>query len=253
MSTEVNSDETEDVATFRSECSVDSKDIGSSQRISGQHLPDSHDAFGVETTQRMNFDSVPHHLCRGNPLLSRHMQLIIPSNSSLEALREVALVMHKTMTMTIVHALWVVYRKSGTGELPLPVSAYRGDCRVWPPEVRSLAKQLVEPSIDDDDACLRFVEHCLNDLREQHEQHQCELPIKTRAVPGYTRIIESALEKFVKQGLASLQVDIDGQIASVRYRYNDTILQRAYLVTNPDYSQVSGSSHYFQGFLSFDP
>ena len=196
-------------------------------------------ASEAETSHRMNFDSVPHYLCRGNRLLSRHVQLIIPPNSSLEALREVALIMHKTMTMTIVRALWIVYRKSGMGELPLPVSAYRGDCRVWPPEVRSLTKQLVEPSIDDDDACLRFVEHCLNDLREQHERCQCELPIRTQAVPGYTRIIEYALEKFVKQGLASLDVEIDRQIASVRYRYSDTILQRAYLATNPDYCQVS--------------
>ena len=209
------------------------------------------DASGAETSHRMNFDSVPHHLCEGNPLLSRHMQLIMPPNSSLEALREVALVMHKTMTITIVQALWIAYRKSGIGELPLPVSAYRGDCRVWPPEVRSLTKQLVEPSIDDD-ACLRFVEHCLNDLSEQHAQCQCELPIKAQAVPGYTRIIEYALEKFVKQGLASLHVDIDRQIASVRYRYSDTILQRAYFATKPDDCQVRGSSHHFHGFLPFN-
>ena len=103
------------------------------------------DASGAETNHRMNFDSVPHYLCQGNPLLSKYMQLIMPPNSSLEALREVALVMHKTMTITIVHALWIVYRKSGIGKLPSPVSAYQGDCRVWPPEVRSLTKQLVEP------------------------------------------------------------------------------------------------------------
>ena len=208
-------------------------------------------ASGVEITHRMNLDSVPHHLCQGNPLLSAYMQLIMPPNSSLEALREVALVMHKTMTITLVHALWIVYRKSGTGELPSPVSAYRGDCRVWPLEVQSLTKQLVEPSIDDD-ACLRCVEHCLNDLREQQERCQRELPIKTQAVPGYTRIIEYALEKFVKQGLASMRVDIDRQIASVRYRYSDAILQRAYLATKPDYCQVSLSSDHFHGFLPFD-
>ena len=208
-------------------------------------------ASGAETSYRMNFESVPHYLCQGNPLLSRHMQLIIPPNSSLEALREVALVMHKTMTNTIVHALWIVYRKSGIGELPLPVSAYRGDCRVWPLEVQSLAKQLVESSIDGD-ACLRFVEHCLNDLREQQEQCQCELPIKAQAVPGYTRIIEYALEKFVKQGLASLRVEMNRQIASVRYRYSDTILQRAYLATKPDDCQVSRSSDHFHGFLPFN-
>ena len=179
------------------------------------------------------------------------MQLIMPPNSSLEALREVALVMHKTMTLTIVHALWIVYRKSGIGELPLPVSAYRGDCRVWPLEVQSLTKQHVELSVDDD-ACLRLVEHCLNDLREQHEQCQCELPIKAQAVPGYTRIIEYALEKFVKQGLESLRIDIDRQIASVRYQYTDTLLQRAYLATKPDYCQVSEPSHYCHGFLPFN-
>ena len=99
---------------------------------------------------------------------------------------------------------------------------------------------------------VRLVEQCLNDLREQHEQHQCELPIKTRAVPGYTRIIEYALEKFVKQGLESLRVDIDRQIASVRYGYTDTLLQRAYLATKPNYCQVSEPSHYCHGFLPFN-
>jgi hypothetical protein len=115
-----------------------------------------------------------------------------------------------------------------------------------------LTEQIFEPSVDEDaDACLRFVEHCLNDLSEQHQQCQCQLSIQTQAVHGYTRIIEYALEKFVKQGLESLHVDIDRQIASIRYQDNDTLLQRAYLAENPDHSQVSVSRS-FHDFLRFD-
>jgi len=150
-----------------------------------------------------------------------------------------ALLMHKRMTMTIVHALWIVYRQSGTGELPSPVSAYRGDRRVWPPEVQSLTKQFVEPSVNEDDTCLRYVEHVLNDLNEQHQQCQCQLSTKAQTVLGYTRIIEYALEKFVQQGLESFHVDMDRQMASIRYQYEDTLLQRAYLAESTHHSQVS--------------
>ena len=177
---------------------------------------------------RMNFDIVPPSLRRSNPLFANHMQTILPSSSRLKALRQVALLVHKMMTIDMVHELWIVYRKSGTGELPSPVSAYRGDLQVWITEVPSLTPQLVA--------------HCLNDLSEQHQQCQRELSAKTQAMPGYTRIIEYTLAKFVKQGLKSFRMDIDRQIASVRYQYNDAILQRAYLAAKPNDHQVSLSS-----------
>jgi hypothetical protein len=188
----------------------------------------------------MNFDSVTHYLRQDNPRLARHMQLILPATCSLEALREMAVLMHQRMTVTSVHALWIVYRQSGTGELPSTVlSAYRGDRRVWPLAVQSLMKQWAEPSVDEEGTCLRFVEHVLHHLHEQEQQWQWQLSTKAQTVSGYTRIIEYALEKFVKQGLESFHVEMDRQMASIRYEYNDTLLQRAYLAESTDHSQVS--------------
>ena len=187
----------------------------------------------------MNFDSVPHYLRQDNPRLARHIQLILPATCSLEALREMAVLMHQRMTVTSVHALWIVYRQSGTGDLPSTVSAYRGDRRVWPLAVQSLMKQWAEPFVDEESTCLRYVEHVLHDLNEQEQQCQWQLSTQARTVSGYTRIIEYALEKFVQQELESFHVDMDRQMASIRYQYNDTLLQRAYLAECTHPSQVS--------------
>jgi hypothetical protein len=230
------------VSPAHSELSVDLKVTTSARAISesGHSIAPAE----AETSHRMNFDMVPSYLRQESSLLYKHMYLILSPPCCLEALREVALLMHKMMTMSIVRTLWIIYRQSGTGELPSPVTAYRGDRRVWPLEVQSLTKERVESSNDEDndDACLRLVEHCLHDLSEQHQQCQYELSVKTRVVHGYTRIIEYALEKFVKQELESLHVDIDRRRASVRYHYNDTLLERAYLAENPNESQVRFSS-----------
>jgi hypothetical protein len=237
------------VSPAYSELSVDSTATTSARAIS-ESCP-SIAPTEAETTHRMNFNMVPSHFRQESSLLYKHMYLILSPPCCLEALREVALLMHKMMTMSIVRTLWIIYRQSGTGELPSPVTTYRGDRRVWPLEVQSLTKERVESSNDEDnndDACLRLVEHCLQDLSEQHQQCQYELSVKTRVVHGYTRIIEYALEKFVKQGLESLHVDIDRRRASVRYQYNDTLLKRAYLAENPNESQVSFSSQSIPDF-----
>lgn len=194
---------------------------------------------------RIDFNTIPDYFSQRNAVFAKHMQIILPPASSLEAFREIGLLMHKIMTTNIVHALWIVYRKSGTGELPSSVTAYRGDRRVWPMEVQSLVKEYANLSVDDHDACQQVVHRYLYDLKMQNQQWQRELRIKILTVPGYTRIIEYALERFVKQELQPLHIDIDQRIASVQYRYADEILQRAYLAENPNDKQVSMFSFLF--------
>ena len=187
----------------------------------------------------MDFDVVPDYLCQTNPLFTTQMKILLPPTSNLQAFREIAILMHKMMTIGAVHGLWVIYRKSGTGELPSPVSAYRGDRTVWPVEVKSLTKQHVETLVDNVDPCLRFVDQCLCDMKEKNRRCERELMTKAKVLPEYTRIIEYAMEKFVKEHLQSLSIDIDQQMATVQYQYTDEILQRAYLAENPNDSEVS--------------
>ena len=197
------------------------------------------EAASSSTRHRMDFDTVPDYLGQTNPLFATHMQTILPPANSLETFREVAILMHKMMTINIVHALWLVYRTSGIGALPSPLSSYRGDRNVWPTEVQSLADQRIDPSVDKNDAYLRFVEECLNDLSEQNQQCQRDLRTKTQDLRGYTRTIEHALETFVRQGLQTLKIDMDWQISFVRYHYIDELMRRAYLAENPNDHQVS--------------
>ena len=117
--------------------------------------------------------------------------------------------------------------------------AYRGDRRVWPLAVQSLMKQqCTEPTVDAEGACLCFVENILHDLHEQEQHCQWQLLTRAQTVSGYTRILDFALQKFVQQGLELFRVDMDRQMASIRYHYNETLLQHAYLAECTDPSQV---------------
>jgi hypothetical protein len=147
------------------------------------------------------------------------------------------------MSIAIVHSLWIVYQKSGMGNLPsttLPPPTNQIDRNIWPREVQSLMKQQSQVQYTNaDDACLTFVNHCLQKLDDQSEQYRHELNVKTSRLCGYTRSMEYTIEKFIKQNLECIRIETDQQIALVQYYYTDQILERAYLSQNPNENQVN--------------
>jgi hypothetical protein len=148
------------------------------------------------------------------------------------------------MSIKIVSSLWIVYRKSGTGDLPSSTLSINPlDRKIWPKQIQALVQSSHRSSIDqaaavDDDVCLTFVNDCLHELNMNHEQYRHELNVKTSRLLGYTRTMEDRIEKFVQQGLLTQRLDIDHQMALVQYHYIDELLHRVHLAQNPNEHQV---------------
>ena len=190
----------------------------------------------------MDFDLVPDYLTKKNPAFGKKMSSLLPSTISLEELRDIAFLMHTIMSIEIVQSLWLVYQKSGMGQLQstplLPTSQM--DRKIWPLKVQSLMKQQSHlQDINEEIGCLTIVNDCLQKLDDQSGQYRRELSAKTSRLRGYSRSLECTIEKFIKQNLQCLRIETDQQMALVQYDYTDQILKRAYLSQNPTDEQVS--------------
>lgn len=189
----------------------------------------------------MDFDSIPDYLCHSNPGLENKIKCILPTTIKLEELRDIAILMHKMMSIGIIQSLWIMYQKSGTGNLPVTLSIGTNQInrKIWPKQVLALVKRSHTIYADEDNACLMFVNYCLNDLNEKSNQYRHELNIKTSRLHNYTRSLEHNIEKFVEKNLQSLRMEMDEQIALIQYHYTDQIFYRVYLAQNPKENQVN--------------
>ncbi|CAF1427995.1 unnamed protein product [Adineta steineri] len=194
----------------------------------------------------MDFDLIPDYLLKTNHSFEKRISCILPSNDHLEELRNITILIHKLMSIEIVHSLWIVYQKAGMGNLPsitIP-TIHEINRKIWLKEVRSLLKQQSQTEdineIDyDDDACLIFVSNCLHDFNNKSQQYRRELNLKTSCLSDYTRSLECIIEKFVKENLKYFRMETDQQIALVQYDYTDQILKRAYFTQNPNENQIT--------------
>ncbi len=203
----------------------------------------SRDFIQGKTMIGIDFDLIPDYLSKTNKSFEKKISCILPSTMNLDELRDIATLMHKTMSIEIVHSLWIIHQNSAMGNLSsttLP-AANQIDRKITPIQVQSLMKKQspILPSINDHNACLTFINDCLDELNMKSNQYRHELKVKTSRLHGYTRSIEYTIEKFIKQNLECFRIDIDQQIASVQYDYTEQILKRAYLSQNPDENQVS--------------
>ncbi|CAF1344517.1 unnamed protein product [Adineta steineri] len=197
------------------------------------------DTHQKQTMTGIDFDLIPDYLCQTNQSFKRKVHSILPSTMNLEDLRAIAILIHKIFSIEIIYSLWIVYRKSGMGELQSTFQTNQIGTKVWPKDVRSRIKtSQIQYIDDDDDACLTLVNSCLHDLNTKNNQYRRELIVKTSRLPGYNRSIEHIIEKFVQQRLHSLRIEIDQEIALVQYYYTDQILKRTYLDQKPNENQM---------------
>jgi hypothetical protein len=66
----------------------------------------------------INFETIPNYFSRQNQAFEKKMQSIRPLTIQLEELREIGILIYKIMFVEIVKSLWIVYRKSATGDFP---------------------------------------------------------------------------------------------------------------------------------------
>ena len=162
--------------------------------------------------------SISDYLCQN---FEEKFQSILPSTIALKGLRDISTLIHKIRLNEIIESLWIIYRKSGMGEL----QSTQPNKKIWPIEVQLLMKQSHIENVNDDTVCLDFVDNYLNVLKHIREQYQRELNMKTNHLSDYTYTMQNAIKEFIQQGLESLRLEIAEQIALVQYHYRDTILK----------------------------
>ncbi|UJR06554.1 hypothetical protein I4U23_010838 [Adineta vaga] len=125
---------------------------------------------------------------------------------------------------------------SGLGGFSTTLTINETQKNIWSREVLSLL-EIYQSSNDslkhEDNACLNFVNGCLNQLYTTIEEYRHGLRIKTSSLSDYTPCTEYIIEKFIRRGIVTLHLEIDCQKALIRYDHIDEILQRQYLVEKP--------------------
>ena len=205
-----------------------------------RHTPISPTKFALSKAMEINFDIIPDYLSKRNQAFEKKIHSILLSTINVDDLRKVAMLMCKIICLDLVHSLWIVYRKSGTGDLPSSLAIHQVNTKIWPIEVQSYMKLTkFQCHTGEDNPSLTFVNHYLQQFNDQSKQYRIQLNTKTSRLMGYTRSLEHIIEKFVQQGLISKRIEIDREIALVQYHYTDVLLKRAFLVQNPNEDQVS--------------
>ena len=193
--------------------------------------------WALSKTVGMHLESTPAFLAKTHPSLEQKIRSIQPPiDLPLDDLRAIAILMYRLLAIDLVRSLWIVYRQSGTGNLPSNLPGHPNvDTRIWPVEVQA--------NMHDDP--LAFVNRCLHTLDVRSEAYRSELRTKTGRWTSYTRSLECSLEQFVQHGLGPLRLEIDRHIAVVHYHHADGCLKRAYQAQKPNQSQVHALFFFF--------
>jgi hypothetical protein len=190
-------------------------------------------------------DEIPNYLSKTNQSFQTKIYSIQPTTNNVEKLRSIAILMHQIICTDMIHSLWEIYRKSGIGELDITLTVDELDKKIWPKQILSFIEQYklkdttTTTTINDDHICLRLVNDYLRKLKEKHEAYRQELRLQTSCLSDYTANMEECIQKFIEEELSCLRIEIDCQIALVKYSYMDRILQQQYLMQKPTDIQVN--------------
>ncbi|CAF4640673.1 unnamed protein product, partial [Rotaria sp. Silwood1] len=195
-------------------------------------------------TAGIDFQSTPDYLSQKNVSLETKLRTSVPSTIDSESLKTIATLMHKIISIEIVESLWLLYRKAGVGELESTLRpAKQTNMKMWAKQVKLIAKQCKgDVTTIKDIACLPIVDECLREMNLKSEEYRRELNVKTSRLIGYNRGLEYNIEKFVRQGLESLRINIEQQKALVQYDYTNKIFKEIYLTYNSNQNQIESNS-----------
>ncbi|CAF1265428.1 unnamed protein product [Adineta steineri] len=188
---------------------------------------------------RIDFNEIPSYLSKANQSFDKKIHSVLPKTNNLEQLRSIAILMYKIICINMIRSLWIVYQKSGMGELQTNLlSINQLNRKIWPQEILLLLNENEIVDINQDNACSTLVNHCLCQLNDKNEEYRRELRLNTTKISDYTPSIEYIIEKFVEQGLIGLRIEIDCQSALVEHDYIDEILKQQYLAQNSTSIQI---------------
>lgn len=166
----------------------------------------------------------------------------IKSDSIVEDLRQIAIIIYKRMFIRINQNLWITYFKSGIGQLILSSKQsfnYPINVHVWPKEV----KNLVDGSRDTkdrqkNDVYKNYVDKYLHKLETQLEHYDTELNNRMNCFQNYALKLQHSIETYIEQHINSLRMDIDHKIELVHYDYHIQALKLEYYNHHPNEYQV---------------
>ncbi|CAF4661529.1 unnamed protein product, partial [Rotaria sp. Silwood2] len=148
-----------------------------------------------------------------NPVLQKTRRSI-----SIEYLREISFLIHQLECIELDRLLWTTYLRSGTGTLK-PQSTTT--LSLWPVQVKTKMIACGRTPVSDPNE----IDHDSSQLKER-KQHLNNY---------WAYEIEEAITKFVQQHVIPLyKVPTEGLIATVKYDYNDRLIQIEYDQQNPN-------------------
>ncbi|CAF3650426.1 unnamed protein product, partial [Adineta steineri] len=161
----------------------------------------------------------------------------ISTTITIEDLRQLAILKHKISMISIRQQLWTIYLKSGMGQWKTDEShRIDVDRRLWPDEVRTimLLKLNNNNNQDEQKLCEEIVHKYLERFTQAMNYYCEEFTKRKNNLIGFTDEIEKSIETFVQQhGIQSQQMKLNYKTTILKYGYDDQILQREYLRTNP--------------------
>ena len=153
----------------------------------------------------------------------------LDNTNKLEDLRKIAMLIYKIMIIQTYQLLWTTCLKSGMGRLIIPSKtkqqqqqqlSYSTTLSIWPKEIKSMVlSKNVNKTTNENENCLKFVNHQLNELEYQLKRYQTELNMKANYFQGYTLTMQKMIETYLEQNLQSFRMEIEHRIELVHYDY----------------------------------
>ncbi|CAF1504990.1 unnamed protein product [Adineta steineri] len=164
-------------------------------------------------------------------------QLLIKSTNTtttidIKQLREIALTIYKIMILKTYHVLWMVYLKSGRGELILSSETVP----IWPKDIISLLK--VNNTTNSHEIYLNFVNQQLHALDHQLNICKTELNTKANNICGYSLMVQKIIKTYIEKHIQSFRLKTEHQIELIHYDYHIRRLKLEYIRFNPNQYQV---------------
>ncbi|CAF1459863.1 unnamed protein product, partial [Adineta steineri] len=172
-----------------------------------------------------------------NQFTTDHIINHVSTTITIEDLRQLAILKHKISMISIRQQLWTIYFKSGMGQWKTDEShRIDVDRRIWPDEVRTimLSKLNNDNNQDEQKLCEEIVYEYLEGFNKATKYYCEEFTKRKNNLIDFTDEIEKSIETFVQQhGIQSQQMKLNYKTTILKYGYDDQILQREYLRTNP--------------------
>lgn len=164
--------------------------------------------------------------------------------NKVEDFRQIALCIHHIKYNENIYSLWMVYLKSGMGELQQKQQQHNSRhtliVQVWPTSIKSKVKKDIRSGIKEYDACLAYVKDRLNTFEKNIAKAQAHLNDRLKRLYYHLSptVIREAIEKFVENNLIHERARIQHKIQLVHFDYHERSLELQYLQYNPTEAQV---------------